>query len=79
MFKIDREKMINLMKEKIEEGYKVVEELNIRDKDCVTAIVNIFELEKTINDLDAKEKFDAEMTPEVKAALEKNKEVEVEC
>ena len=55
MFKIDREKMINLMKEKIEEGYKVVEELNIRDKDCVTAIVNIFELEKTINDLDAKD------------------------
>ena len=77
MFKIDREKMINLMKEKIEEGYKVVEELNIRDKDCVTAIVNIFELEKTINDLDAKEKFDAEMRPEVKAALEKNEEVEV--
>lgn len=79
MFKIDREKMINLMKEKIEEGYKVVEELNIRDKDCVTAIVNIFELEKTINDLDTKEKFDAEMTPEVKAALEKTEEVEVEC
>ena len=77
MFKIDREKMINLMKEKIEEGYKVVEELNIRDKDCVTAIVNIFELEKTINDLDAKEKSDAEMTPKVKAALEKNEEVEV--
>ena len=45
--------MISAIK-KIEEGYKVIEELNIRDKDCVTAIVNVFELEKTINDLDAK-------------------------
>ena len=77
MFKIDREKMKELCIKKIEEGYKVIEELNIRDKDCVTAIVNVFELEKTINDLDAKEKFDAEMTPKVKAALEKNEEVEV--
>ena len=61
MFKIDREKMKELCIKKIEEGYKVIEELNIRDKDCVTAIVNVFELEKTINDLDAKTAYDEEM------------------
>ena len=79
MFKIDRELMINLMKEKIEEGYKAVKELPITNKDCVQAIVNIFELEKTINDLDAKSKYDEEMSnKEIQDALAKNDPVEVE-
>ena len=68
---------------KIEEGYKVIEELNIRDKDCVTAIVNVFELEKTINDLDAKTAYDEEVARKEKEAMkkiiEKTEEVEVEC
>ena len=83
MFKIDREKMKELCIKKIEEAYKVIEELNIRDKDCVTAIVNVFELEKTINDLDAKTAYDEEMTRKEKEAMkkiiEKTEEVEVEC
>lgn len=82
MFKIDRDLMISLMKEKIEEGYKAVKELPITDKECVQAIVNIFELEKTINDLDAKTKFDNEMSEkeqkEIQDALAKNDPVDVE-
>ena len=83
MFKIDREKMKELCIKKIEEGYKVIEELNIRDKDCVTAIVNVFELEKTINDFDAKTAYDEEVARKEKEAMEKiiekTEEVEVEC
>lgn len=81
MFKIDRDLMINLMKEKIEQGYKAIEELDITDQKCVQAIVNVFELEKTINDLDAKTRFDKEMTKEdkeIQAALDKNTPVDVE-
>ena len=82
MFKIDRELMINLMKEKIDEGYKAVKELPITNKDCVQAIVNIFELEKTINDLNAKNEYDKEMSEkekkEIQDALAKNTPVEVE-
>lgn len=78
MFKIDRELMINLMKEKIEEGYEAIRNTNITQKECVQAIVNVFELEKTINDVMDKDRFDKEMTPEVKAALDKNADVEVE-
>ena len=81
MFKIDRDLMINLMKEKINEGYEAVKELPITDQKCVQAIVNIFELEKTINDLDAKTRFDKEMTKEdkeIQAALDKNTPVDVE-
>lgn len=81
MFKIDRDLMIKLMKEKITEGYEVIKKLPITDKDCVQTIVNIFELEKTINDLDAKSRFDKEMTKEdkeIQAALDKNTPVDVE-
>lgn len=81
MFKIDRDLMIELMKEKITEGYEVIKKLPITDKDCVQTIVNIFELEKTINDLDAKSRFDKEMTKEdkeIQAALDKNTPVDVE-
>lgn len=82
MFKIDRDLMIELMKEKITEGYEVIKKLPITDKDCVQTIVNIFELEKTINDLDAKSRFDNEMSEkeqkEIQAALDKNTPVDVE-
>ena len=44
MFKIDREKMKELCIKKIEEGYKVIEELNSREKAWVTAIVKVFTL-----------------------------------
>lgn len=81
MFKIDRDLMIELMKEKITEGYEVIKKLPITDKDCVQTIVNIFELEKTINDLDAKTRFDKEISKEdkeIQAALDKNRPVDVE-
>lgn len=82
MFTIDRDLMINLMKEKIEEGYEVIKKLPITDKECVQTIVNIFELEKTINDLDAKTRFDKEMSEkeqkEIQDALAKNDPVDVE-
>ena len=82
MFKVDRELMIKLMKQKIEEGYKAIEELDITDQKCVQAIVNVFELEKTINDLNAKTEYDKEMSEkekkEIQAALDKNTSVELE-
>lgn len=75
---LDKEKMIEILKEKIEEGYDIVKSKRIDDKDFGTTVVNMFEIEKTIKDLEEKNNFDKEMkNDEIEKALSKNKEVEV--
>lgn len=76
---IDRERFANILKQKLEEGYKVVEEVSIASEDCRRAIVNMFEIEGTIKGLlnltkEAKELNDYDA--EVEKALSKNKDVE---
>ena len=79
---LNKELMIKILKEKLEEGYDIVKSKKIDDKDFGTTVVNMFEIEKTIKDLKEKDAFDKEMMSkeekkEIEDALSKNKEVEV--
>ena len=79
---LDKELMIKILQEKIDEGYDIVRSRKLDDKDFGTIVVNMFEIEKTIKDLQEKDAFDKEMAEkekkEINYALSKNKEVEVE-
>lgn len=79
---LNKELMIEILQEKIEEGYDIVRSRKLDDKDFGTVVVNMFEIEKTIKDLKEKDAFDKEMgieraPKEIEDALAKNKEVEV--
>ncbi len=79
---LDKERMIEILTEKLNEGYDIVKSKKIDDKDFGTVVVNMFEIEKTILDLQEKDAFDKEMMSkeekeEIENALSKNKEVEV--
>lgn len=80
---LNKEKMIEILQNKIEEGYSIVESLKINDKEYGTAVMNMFETAKTIDQLKQEIAFDEEMskdmTNEEAKALEeitsKNEEV----
>lgn len=75
---LNKELMIKILIEKLEEGYDIVKKKKIDDKDFGTTVVNMFEIEKTIKDLEEKDAFDKEMkNEEIEKALSKNKDVEV--
>lgn len=79
---LNRDLMCEILEQKLEEGYDIVRSKKIDDKDFGTTVVNMFEIEKTIKDLQDKTAFDKEMSEqekkEINDALSKNKEVEVE-
>lgn len=80
---LNKERMIEILQNKIEEGYSIVESLKINDKEYGTAVMNMFETAKTIDQLKQEIAFDKEMskdkTNEEAKALEeitsKNEEV----
>ena len=76
---LNKEKMIEILQNKIEEGYSIVESLKINDKEYGTAVMNMFETAKTIDQLKQEMPFNKEMTNEEAKALEeitnKNEEV----
>lgn len=80
---LNKERMIEILQNKIEEGYSIVESLKINDKEYGTAVMNMFETAKTIDQLKQEIAFDEEMSKEMTneeaKALEeitsKNKEV----
>ncbi len=79
---IDKEKMIDLIKHKIDEGYNIIANTTIENKEIGRMFMDMFELNKTLDQLEQEEAFDAEMgieraPKEVIEALSKNKEVEV--
>lgn len=75
---IDKQKMIALIKEKIDEGYDLIQRTNIENKEIGRMFMDMFELNKTLDQLEQEEAFDKEMADkEIKDALSKNKEVEV--
>ena len=76
---INKEKMIEILQNKIEEGYDIITNLKINDKDYGTSVMNMFETAKTIDQLKQEIAFDKEMTNEEAKALEeiKNKNEEV--
>ena len=67
---LNKEKMIEILQNKIEEGYSIVESLKINDKEYGTAVMNMFETAKTIDQLKQEIAFDEEMTNEEAKALE---------
>jgi len=79
---INKEKMIELIKEKIDEGYGIIKNTSIENKEIGRMFMDMFELNKTLDQLEQEEAFDAEMgiekaPKEVIDALSKNKEMEV--
>ena len=62
---LNKEKMIEILQNKIEEGYSIVESLKINDKEYGTAVMNMFETAKTIDQLKQEIAFDEEMSKEM--------------
>ena len=75
---IDKQKMIALIKEKITEGYDIIRNTTIENKEIGRMFMDMFELNKTLDQLEQEEAFDKEMeNKEIEEALSKNSEVEV--
>lgn len=79
---IDKDEMIKIIKEKIDEGYDILCKTTIENKDLGRMFMDMFELNKTLDQLQQESAFDKEMgieraPKEVQEALNKNKEVEV--
>lgn len=79
---IDKQRMIDLIKDKIDEGYEIIAKTTIENKEIGRMFMDMFELNKTLDQLEQEEAFDKEMgiekaPKEVIEALSKNKEVEV--
>lgn len=79
---IDKDEMIKIIKEKINEGYDILCKTTIENKDLGRMFMDMFELNKTLDQLQQESAFDKEMgieraPKEVQEALNKNKEVEV--
>lgn len=82
---LDKERLAKILETKLEEGYGVIENTEISSPECKVAIINMFEINATIEGLrnDTKEAkelndFDNEMERiAVEKALAKNSDVEV--
>lgn len=78
---INKERMISLIKDKIDEGYDIIANTTIENKEIGRMFMDMFELNKTLDQLEQEDAFDKEMTTkeyeEIQEALNKNKEVEV--
>lgn len=80
---IDKQKMIDLIKEKIDEGYEIIKNTTLENKEIGRMFMDMFELDKTLDQLEQEEAFDKEMAEKdiankkIQDALNKNKEVEV--
>ena len=74
---LNKEKMIEILQEKIDSGYAIIEGLSISDKEYGAVVMNMFETAKTIEQLNQEINFDKEMNKEVEVekALSKNEEV----
>lgn len=82
---LDKERLAKILENKLEEGYEVIENIGISSPECKVAIINMFEINATIEGLrnDTKEAkelndYDAEMERiAVEKVLAKNSDVEV--
>ena len=75
---INKERMIQLIKDKIDEGYDIIANTTIENKEIGRMFMDMFELNKTLDQLEQEDAFDKEMgNKEIQDALNKNKEVEV--
>ena len=76
---IDKERIVKLIKEKIDEGYSIIENTTLESKEIGRMFMDMFELDKTLDQIEQENGFDKEIEKdEIQKALSKNKEVEVE-
>ena len=79
---IDKERIVKLIKEKIDEGYSIIENTTLESKEIGRMFMDMFELDKTLDQIEQEDNFDKEMSEKdkekIQKALSKNKEVEVE-
>lgn len=79
---IDKERIIKLIKEKIDEGYDIIKNTTLESKEIGRMFMDMFELDKTLEQIEQENNFDKEMSEkekkEINDALSKNKEMEVE-
>ena len=79
---IDKERIVKLIKDKIDEGYNIIQNTTLESKEIGRMFMDMFELDKTLDQIEQEDKFDKEMLEkdkeEIEKALSKNKEVEVE-
>lgn len=73
---LNKERMIEILQNKIEEGYSIVESLKINDKEYGTDIMNMFETAKTIEQLKQEIAFDKEMSEKREMTNEEAKALE---
>ena len=79
---LNKEKLIDTLQNKIDEGYNIINDLKINDKEYGTAVMNMFETAKTIEQLKQEIDFDKEMSEKtieglkaVEEIMNKNEEV----
>lgn len=84
---LDKERLANVLEEKLEEGYEVIRNMTVADREFPNACCSMFDIERTIKQLrkvDEEESFEKAMQEEpiqlkgVKEALAKNEDMEVE-
>ena len=79
---INKERIVKLIKEKIDEGYDIIQNTTLESKEIGRMFMDLFELDKTLDQIEQEDNFDKEMSEkdkeEIQKALSKNKEVEVE-
>lgn len=84
---LDKERLANVLEEKLEEGYEVIRNMTVADREFPNACCSMFDIERTIKQLrktDEEESFEKAMREEpiqlkgVKEALAKNEDMEVE-
>lgn len=73
---LNKERMIDILQNKIEEGYSIVESLKINDKEYGTGVMNMFETAKTIEQLKQEIAFDKEMSEKREMTNEEAKALE---
>ena len=73
---INKEKMIEILQNKIDEGYDIITNLKINDKDYGTSVMNMFETAKTIDQLKQEIAFDEEMSKDREMTNEEAKALE---
>ena len=54
---VDIPKLVDVLKEKINEGYKIVQDLPISDAGCARAVINMLEFDTTIQQLKGEGRF----------------------
>ena len=78
---INKERIVKLIQEKIDEGYDIIQNTTLESKEIGRMFMDLFELDKTLDQIEQEDNFDKEMSQkdkdEIQKALSKNKEVEV--